>query len=96
MLPVDADRPWYNFTSVTSLLSSLIAAVSREQGDMFERIGDITQLRQKLVGYVEAPPDVRHAEGTGAKRKTGSKGKGSAATGKSRAATGKSRGRPKR
>ena len=96
MLPVDADRPWYNFTSVTSLLSSLIAAVSREQGDMFERIGDITQLRQKLVGYVEAPPDVRHAEGTGAKRKTGSKGKGGAATGKSRAATGKSRGRPKR
>jgi hypothetical protein len=22
---------------------------------MFDRIGDITQLRQKLVGYVEAP-----------------------------------------
>ena len=88
MLPVDADRPWYNFTPVTSLLSSLIAAVSREQGDMFERIGDITQLRQKLVGYVEAPPDARHAVGAGAKGKNPGKGKGGIAARKNR-------GRPK-
>ncbi len=55
MLPVDMERPWHNFTAANSLLSLLIGAVTREQGDMFDRIGDITQLRQKLVGYVEAP-----------------------------------------
>jgi DNA-binding MurR/RpiR family transcriptional regulator len=55
MLPISADRPWHDFTAATSLLSQLIGAVIRAQGDMFERVGDITQLRQKLVGYVEAP-----------------------------------------
>lgn len=55
MLPVEMERPWHNFTAATSLLSLLIGAVIREHGDAFDRIGDITQLRQKLVGYVEAP-----------------------------------------
>ncbi|MDE1893451.1 MAG: MurR/RpiR family transcriptional regulator [Pseudomonadota bacterium] len=55
MLPAEMERPWHNFTAATSLLSLLIGAVTREQGDMFDRIGDITQLRQRLVGYVEAP-----------------------------------------
>ena len=77
MLPAGMERPWHNFTAVTSLLSLLIGAVTREQGDMFDRIGDITQLRQKLVGYVEAPPaDKRSANaaakaGRPAARKTG-------------------------
>lgn len=56
MLPAEMERPWHNFTAAISLLSLLIGAVAREQGDMFDRIGDITQMRQKLVGYVEAPP----------------------------------------
>ena len=56
MLPAEMERPWHNFTAAMSLLSLLIGAVTRAQGDMFDRIGDITQLRQKLVGYVEAPP----------------------------------------
>lgn len=73
MLPVDADRAWYNFTAATSLLSLLVGAVSREQGDMFERIGDITRLRQKLVGYVEAPPGT---EGAPAARARGKRAKG--------------------
>ncbi|MEO6925670.1 MAG: MurR/RpiR family transcriptional regulator [Rhodanobacter sp.] len=60
MLPAEMERPWHNFTAATSLLSLLISAVTREQGDMFDRIGDITQLRQKLVGYVEAPAVDRH------------------------------------
>jgi Transcriptional regulators len=76
MQPVDLSRAWYDFTATTSLLSLLIAAVSREQGDMFERIGDITQLRQKLVGYVEAPPEARPASGAGTKSKTSGKAKG--------------------
>lgn len=64
MLPAEMERPWHNFTAVTSLLSLLIGAVTRAQGDMFDRIGDITQLRQKLVGYVEAPPVVDRRKAT--------------------------------
>lgn len=63
MLPAEMERPWHNFTAATSLLSLLIGAVIREQGDMFDRIGDITQLRQKLVGYVEAPVLAKREEG---------------------------------
>jgi DNA-binding MurR/RpiR family transcriptional regulator len=55
MLPVDQDRAWHNFGAVTSLLSLLISEVTRLQGDMFERIGDVTALRQTFVGYDEAP-----------------------------------------
>jgi len=95
MLPVDVDRPWYNFTSVTSLLSLLIAAVSREQGDMFERIGDITQLRQKLVGYVEAPPDARPQPSASMKNKTHGKTSKTPGKGSGGVATRKTRGKPK-
>lgn len=63
MLPITLERPWHDFTAATSLLSQLIGAVIRAQGDMFERVGDITQLRQKLVGYVEAPPPVKRPGG---------------------------------
>jgi DNA-binding MurR/RpiR family transcriptional regulator len=55
MLPIDDHRAWHNFSAANSLFSLLIGAVSNEMGDRFERIGDITQLRQKFVGYVEAP-----------------------------------------
>jgi DNA-binding MurR/RpiR family transcriptional regulator len=56
MLPLDPDRTWHNFGAVTSLLSLLISEVTRVQGDMFERIGEVTALRQRFVGYDEAPP----------------------------------------
>ena len=56
MLPLDPDRVWHNFGAVNSLLSLLIGEVTRVQGDMFERIGDVTALRQKFVGYDEVPP----------------------------------------
>lgn len=59
MLPVDVQRLWHNFSAVSSLFSLLISAVARHQGETFERIGEITQLRQKFVGYVEAPPNGR-------------------------------------
>ncbi|MET0504534.1 MAG: MurR/RpiR family transcriptional regulator [Luteibacter sp.] len=55
MLPIDDHRAWHNFSAVNSLFSLLIGAVSNEMGERFERIGDITQLRQKFVGYMEAP-----------------------------------------
>ncbi len=83
MLPIDPDRPWYNFSAVTSLLSHLIGAVIREQGDVFERIGDTTQLRQKFVGYVEAPvADKPRAAGN-------AKGKGRATASKPRGKSGR-------
>jgi DNA-binding MurR/RpiR family transcriptional regulator len=87
MLPADMGRPWHNFTAAMSLLSLLIGAVSHEQGDMFERIGDITQLRQKLVGYVEAPAlDKRESPvANKARRKDAGKEKPGKARGKPKA-----------
>lgn len=79
MLPADLERPWHNFTAATSLLSLLIGAVSQAQGDMFDRIGDITQLRQRLVGYVEAPGIEKRAPGAttrGPARRKGAPGTG--------------------
>lgn len=73
MLPAELERPWHNFTAATSLLSLLISAVSREQGDMFDRIGDITQLRQTLVGYVEAPEKREPPSGSKPRRSTAGK-----------------------
>ncbi|HET6430990.1 MurR/RpiR family transcriptional regulator [Dyella sp.] len=64
MLPIDPALAWHNFGPVTSLLSLLTGSVIKAQGEMFERIGDITQLRQKFVGYVEAPTP---AKGAGAR-----------------------------
>ena len=79
MLPLDPARAWHNFGAVTSLLSLLISEVTRVQGDMFERIGDITALRQQFVGYDEARPSRKiKSETTGgkAKKTTSDKDKG--------------------
>jgi DNA-binding MurR/RpiR family transcriptional regulator len=67
MLPVDPDRAWHNFGAVTSMLSLLISEVTRLQGDMFERIGDVTALRQQFVGYDEAPPATKRKSGKSTK-----------------------------
>ena len=79
MLPLDPDRAWHNFGAVTSLLSLLTSEVTRLQGDMFERIGDITALRQQFVGYDEAPPVSKRAprkvKKASATDKTGSRSK---------------------
>lgn len=76
MLPVDPDRAWHNFGAVTSLLSLLISEVTRLQGDMFERIGEITALRQQFVGYDEVPPGLKRAPGTVVKKSTTDKAGG--------------------
>ena len=84
MLPVDPARPWHDFTAAISLLSQLIGAVIRAQGDMFERVGDITQLRQRLVGYLEAPTLAKRPAETDGKGKAGGKRKPGGTTGKRR------------
>ena len=84
MLPAEVDKPWHNTTAATSLLSLLVGAVSREQGDRFQRIGDIMQLRQKLVGYVEAPVPAERAPPVDTKRKHAAATKGTARKRKSK------------
>jgi DNA-binding MurR/RpiR family transcriptional regulator len=71
MLPVDADRPWHNFSAATSLLSHLIGAVIRALGDGMDRIGETIRLRQKFVGYVEAPAADRRKGAATVKAGTG-------------------------
>jgi DNA-binding MurR/RpiR family transcriptional regulator len=51
MIPMQTGRAWHSFGTLTSLFSLLINAVIREMGDVFGRIGDITELRQKFIGY---------------------------------------------
>jgi DNA-binding MurR/RpiR family transcriptional regulator len=52
MVPLRAERAWHSLGTFTALFSLLISAMTREMGDVLGRIGDITQLRQKFVGYV--------------------------------------------
>jgi hypothetical protein len=74
MLRLDPERAWHNFGAVTSLLSLLISDVTRVQGDMFERIGDVTALRQQFVGYDEPPAIARRKPGAAAKKTRGNAG----------------------
>lgn len=50
-IPVQTGRAWHSFGTLTSLFSLLINAVIREKGDILGRVGDITELRQKFIGY---------------------------------------------
>lgn len=45
------DRVWHSFADLTSLFSLLVGALAREQSDVYQRIGDITELRDKFIGY---------------------------------------------
>lgn len=62
MLSIHADRVWHSFADFTSLFSLLLGAVAREMGDVYGRIGEINQLRQKFIGHAgpslsaDAPP----------------------------------------
>ena len=75
MLPLDPHRAWHNFGAVTSLLSLLISEVTRVQGDMFERIGDVTALRQQFVGYEDASRVAKRKSGKTATGKNNAGGK---------------------
>ncbi|GAA0259655.1 MurR/RpiR family transcriptional regulator [Rhodanobacter caeni] len=52
MVPLRAERAWHSLGTFTALFSLLISAMTREMGDVLGRIGEITALRQKFVGYV--------------------------------------------
>jgi len=56
VLMVHAERAWHGFSAYTSLFSLLVTAIAQEKGNFMDRLGDINQLRQKLVGYLGAAP----------------------------------------
>ena len=63
MVPMNSDRPWHSFGAFMSLFSLLTSDVTRELGDIFGRIGEITELRQKFVGYEEPASARRERKG---------------------------------
>jgi DNA-binding MurR/RpiR family transcriptional regulator len=51
MIPMQTGRAWHSFGTLTSLFRLLINAVIREMGDILGRVGEITELREKFIGY---------------------------------------------
>lgn len=52
-IPTQTGRAWHSFGTLISLFSLLINAVIREMGDVFGRIGNINDLREKFIGYAK-------------------------------------------
>jgi DNA-binding MurR/RpiR family transcriptional regulator len=70
MLSLGADRVWHSFTDFTSLFSLLLGAVARDMGNVYGRIGEINQLRQKFIGHAGPSLGGRAGPRTGSPRKT--------------------------
>lgn len=51
MVPIHTDRALHGLGAFTTLFSLLTSAVIREKSNVSERIGEVTQLRQKFIGY---------------------------------------------
>lgn len=56
VLMVEASEVWHSFSAVSSLFSLIVADVSKERGDVMDRLSEINELRQDLVGYLGAAP----------------------------------------
>jgi DNA-binding MurR/RpiR family transcriptional regulator len=53
VLMIQASWVWHSYSAYTTLFSLLAASIVQQTGDgVMDRIGDINQLREKLVGYV--------------------------------------------
>jgi DNA-binding MurR/RpiR family transcriptional regulator len=65
VLMVPAERLWHSYSAYTSLFSLLAASLIEELGDVMDRLGDINQLRQELVGYVDTKPARERESGNG-------------------------------
>lgn len=55
VLFIQANWVWHSYSGLMSLFSLLTSSMTQEAGDVMERLGDINQLRQKLVGYLDSP-----------------------------------------
>lgn len=51
VLMLNAERLWHSYTAHISLFSLLASSLSEELDDVMKRLGDVTELRQQLVGY---------------------------------------------
>jgi DNA-binding MurR/RpiR family transcriptional regulator len=51
MLPLESGRAWHSQGSMTILLSMLLDSVIGELGEVYDRIEDVVELRQQLIGY---------------------------------------------
>lgn len=60
---------WHSYSAYTTLFSLLATSFVQEMGEeVMERLGDVNELRQKLVGYLGS--GVREPSAVAAKRKT--------------------------
>lgn len=71
VLMVPAERMWHSFSPYISLFSLLLAGMVQEGGDVMGRIGDITRLREQLVGYLGTAPGGERQAPAGRKRRGG-------------------------
>lgn len=52
MIPVNTDRKWHSYAAFSTLFSLLLTAATAELGDtVYERISQITALRQQFIGF---------------------------------------------
>ncbi|HUA78923.1 MAG TPA: hypothetical protein VL997_01020 [Dyella sp.] len=52
VLMVRANGAWHSYRGFISLFSLLTVSVVQENGDVMGRIGQVNEMRQKLVGYM--------------------------------------------
>ncbi|HEY4144337.1 MurR/RpiR family transcriptional regulator [Pinirhizobacter sp.] len=58
VLMVQASEVWHSYSAVSSLFSLIVADVSKANAAVMERLSQINELRQELVGYV-GPPHIK-------------------------------------
>lgn len=54
-LMIQASEVWHSYSALSSLFSLIVADVSKENSRVMERLSDINELRQELVGYIGTP-----------------------------------------
>ncbi|TCV97779.1 RpiR family transcriptional regulator [Luteibacter rhizovicinus] len=55
VLMIQASEVWHSYSAVSSLFSLIVADVSKENNAVMERLSEINELRQELVGYIGLP-----------------------------------------
>lgn len=64
VLMIQASEVWHSYSAVSSLFSLIVADVSRQNGAVMDRLSEINELRQELVGYLGTPrPKARRPRG---------------------------------
>ncbi|MGH8182921.1 MAG: MurR/RpiR family transcriptional regulator [Rhodanobacteraceae bacterium] len=69
MLPIQPDRAWHSFTAFGTLFNVLLGAVIRARGSdaVYERIEQITAMRQQFIGFSGPGPVGRGGAASGKK-----------------------------